>query len=697
MPSSTCLAPSGDGSGNNICQQPTNASSSSLPPLPPIIHHDKQAYLEQRLGLPPLSSDKESNNNIPTSDECRLYMAPSSIPNTGLGMYAGVKISPSTMIDLNPQPLIPLLDINAYEDMTGGVYEQKSVLRNYPWADFLFGMHLEARSSKVLYPSIGMLANSHLGLINAQLREVITTSKHSRVTDRSLNAGTGASVPQDALNFKTSHNKGIGAGEEIFVDYGPAYFHAREDRFGALFPTINNYKTADAIVKDFLDTHDDLDSIEAEVAWEGIITSLEDGTYQYKDDENVDKEEGEEKRKKTQERIAYALPDFVDDLPDFLELGTARKSVPDSVRSLVYLRTLGICLDNLRKGKSSIPQAGYGAFATNNLYEDSVIVAAPVIPIERITLDMSWEVKDSSELTKMKQILLNYCFGHPESSVLLFPYSGSVQYINHSENPNAFISWSLSEMNNDDLLEQKANDLGAGLVLDIVALRDIGIGEEITIDYGTEWTNSWYDHVTSWKMNDARYKVNPQSVIETQLDEEKPFLTMEEQQENPYPTCVRTACYSTRTNGIWSEKSLDDKSLKFCDVTGRVYYNNNYWYTVKIHSESDSVVKHVPHQAITFFQDIYCSDLHLGRVFRHEIGVPEDTYPDLWLDLDDVDNIERTLVTCDTTVGQFVMMFERDWSPNGYDRAVELFERGFYDHSHFFRVIPDFLTQFGMR
>jgi len=39
------------------------------------------------------------------------------------------------------------------------------------------------------------------------------------------------------------------------------------------------------------------------------------------------------------------------------------------------------------------------------------------------------------------------------------------------------------------------------------------------------------------------------------------------------------------------------------------------------------------------------------------------------------------------------MHFVREWSPNGYDRAVELFESGFYDDSHFFRCIHGFLVQ----
>jgi len=42
------------------------------------------------------------------------------------------------------------------------------------------------------------------------------------------------------------------------------------------------------------------------------------------------------------------------------------------------------------------------------------------------------------------------------------------------------------------------------------------------------------------------------------------------------------------------------------------------------------------------------------------------------------------------------MHFHKSWSPNGYERATSLFERGYYDHSHFFRVVPHFLVQFGI-
>ena len=44
----------------------------------------------------------------------------------------------------------------------------------------------------------------------------------------------------------------------------------------------------------------------------------------------------------------------------------------------------------------------------------------------------------------------------------------------------------------------------------------------------------------------------------------------------------------------------------------------------------------------------------------------------------------------------FSFLISQLWSPNGYDRAVELFERKFFDGSHFFRVVPKFLVQFGI-
>ena len=50
----------------------------------------------------------------------------------------------------------------------------------------------------------------------------------------------------------------------------------------------------------------------------------------------------------------------------------------------------------------------------------------------------------------------------------------------------------------------------------------------------------------------------------------------------------------------------------------------------------------------------------------------------------------------DTTKGTFVIQVNRDWAPIGADRFYNLVKNGFYDDVRFFRVIPNFMVQFGM-
>src|SRR5881396_4156027 len=53
-------------------------------------------------------------------------------------------------------------------------------------------------------------------------------------------------------------------------------------------------------------------------------------------------------------------------------------------------------------------------------------------------------------------------------------------------------------------------------------------------------------------------------------------------------------------------------------------------------------------------------------------------------------------VDFDTTAGIFVVEVHRDWAPNGADRFYNLVKNGFYDNLRFFRVVPNFMVQFGI-
>lgn len=53
-------------------------------------------------------------------------------------------------------------------------------------------------------------------------------------------------------------------------------------------------------------------------------------------------------------------------------------------------------------------------------------------------------------------------------------------------------------------------------------------------------------------------------------------------------------------------------------------------------------------------------------------------------------------VRFDTSAGAFVVQVTRDWAPNGADRFYNLVKNGFYDDTRFFRVVPNFMVQFGI-
>ena len=50
----------------------------------------------------------------------------------------------------------------------------------------------------------------------------------------------------------------------------------------------------------------------------------------------------------------------------------------------------------------------------------------------------------------------------------------------------------------------------------------------------------------------------------------------------------------------------------------------------------------------------------------------------------------------DTSAGTFVITVHRAWAPNGADRFYNLVKNGFYDETRFFRVVPNFMVQFGI-
>ena len=62
----------------------------------------------------------------------------------------------------------------------------------------------------------------------------------------------------------------------------------------------------------------------------------------------------------------------------------------------------------------------------------------------------------------------------------------------------------------------------------------------------------------------------------------------------------------------------------------------------------------------------------------------------------DVKAPDKFRVLFESTKGKFVIEATREWSPNGADRFYDAVRQHFYDGCAFFRVLPDFVVQFGI-
>lgn len=328
------------------------------------------------------------------------------------------------------------------------------------------------------------------------------------------------------------------------------------------------------------------------------------------------------------------------------------------------LREVGYCLDNIVFGPSLIEEAGRGAFASRDLEEGAIVAPVPLVPLSRSSLKVLKERNDGSAVLST-QLLQNYCYGHQNSSLLLFPYVNGVNFINHSKNPNVQLRWSKgsSVIFHKPLLELQQSSHSASPMLELVATRKVDKGEELHLDYGDEWEQAWNKHVSSWQPRDE----DIQHVSAETMNNDDSYLvlrTHQEQQLKPYPPDVFTSCYykyspdgpnpatsdsvPDRSAARWKPEMITLRNLRPCMVVRRdeVVVDNFQTHVYTVHvmnrptlNEAQRIPKghmhfatHVPRHAILFSDKTYTSDQHLGHAFRKEISLGE-IFPDQWKDI----------------------------------------------------------------
>lgn len=573
---------------------------------------------------------------------CSVYLAESSIRNAGWGVFAGRDFSEGERVGM------PGLGIQVIDP--DNIYDTEEGFAEFGWNSIAVGGNSEAETVFTTLPGLGMLVNFHPLLSNV----IPGGLRDEPLLNRGKDPGVGSSTAYHNFTFVSEDI--IYAGEEVFAAVGDGWFdhHDQNDDDNNL-PLRVDHQMADKIINGlakFLHDHPDV----TEAQFLDILRRAKNEMIQ------------------NNGKLRGLIPDSIEGFLDATDRGTARAALAN--RDMDWLRANGKCLDNIISGISTVPGAGRGAFATRFIPKGSLIAPAPLVQVLDKT-NLESDVDRNGTHNSTKQLLINYCFGHRKSSLLLCPTT-SVSLINHStDKANAQYRWSDTSANRADPRTNyrtasldnlqpdptKLSSFNSKLMFDFIATADIEEGEEIFIDYGDEWQNAWDQHVQHWERPDSSDSYVPASTMNA---ENRHILLSNDPALEHHSYLCRLELFAREVTipSIPEEEFSANPGIdpNFWDKHTHLMYSDNEFITwwpcdvVDINSENtlfstvvyaknyredsprkkDSRVirrlNNVPRNAIKFVDKKYHSDQHLPKAFRHYIPIPDAIFPLHWRD-----------------------------------------------------------------
>jgi hypothetical protein len=152
--------------------------------------------------------------------ECEIYMAKSSIPNAGYGVFAGRDFSQKSNLGSIDSPSISITDLYYHN---GADPDWAHV--NYFWSGDGYTA-LESEETAELTANIGALANYHTHLVNI---DHWAGEYDDKILNRFEDSGAGAISYYRGHQFMSTRD--IRAGEELFADYGEEWLTSRGEPF----------------------------------------------------------------------------------------------------------------------------------------------------------------------------------------------------------------------------------------------------------------------------------------------------------------------------------------------------------------------------------------------------------------------------------------------------------------------------------
>jgi len=565
---------------------------------------------------------------------CGIWFAKSTIPGAGLGIFAGIAFEEDEEVLPIGDVVVPIVDKEIHQPD-----DHNFLWDEYTWDGRGMFMDFEGYHSKLsaASPGFGAAVNCYMDLVN--IKESVPLNSNTGL-HRSKDPGAGAFSTY--WNRQSIATTSIKPGHELFASYGESWFKSREN-IGPV-PLKGDLLLGDQLLKKYERlknyVNSKIDNEALKDLWELFVWN------------NPWNESS---------RVLFGLPRNWDDINvasniTLLEFTRQKHSV-----TLDWLGKNGICGDWIIVKKSTFPQAGRGAFARRNFEAGEIVAPFPLIHLPyRIYLDMFEIEKDEDgefEATDRKittQLLLNYCMGHRESTLLLCPYGTLSSYINHNQTlTNVELVWADPKSSNhkpewlNKSLSELYNTHYAGLAMNLKATRPIHEDEELFLNYGDEWEIAWQNHIKNWApvKGASKYKSAEEHNVEV-VNVKTAFEAL----FKPYPDNVaihvNLAFDQPRRNWMrhWKVGTIskfilkEDEYTSKCDILRRERdKEDNVWYTVQINTTNDhtdmkesNILVDLPREALIFFDEPHTTDMHQLSAHRHDIRIPDSLFPDIW-------------------------------------------------------------------
>jgi hypothetical protein len=457
--------------------------------------------------------------------------APSIIPNAGLGIFTTEAYGNAQKLHLLPADIaIPYgLPEDEHADDDGIARDDRiGAMKRYDWQsgtadddEHKFMPYHEGDSMFEFWPGFGAIPNheSHYQNVEHGWGPVEDNSDIPAVDQYERpHPGSDAYTPFHHRYVEATQD--IAAGAELFLSYGDGYFLYKKDNPHPFFPLDDDYDVAKKMMTKF--------SRENRHLYHGASKS------------HMHSETAKQQQRQQLERLQRLWDSVVEATPSLrvqtaltknvtrvLEMHGQEFSLGVNQRPVEWIHRKGICVDRVRIGACKIVEAGRGVFAKHQISASTIILPVPVIQMNRTMQKITHHGHNNNTGSEndigidngkamastnmpLERMVVNYCLGHDDSTMLLCPYLTTVSLINHSNDPekiNAKLTLSSSRYKNQTLLETSAHDLlearrakkSLGIIFDLVATRDIREGEEIYLNYGPGWQKAWEEHVESWK------------------------------------------------------------------------------------------------------------------------------------------------------------------------------------------------------